>query len=107
VAAIDAEIGIGGEDDGIGQGSLILTRQASARLIGTSAYFPVKLVAEVEGGDHGAAAKKRGEARSTASAEEVEGFREDRCARLPGWGQTRGLGRRPGGMAVAAIQARS
>jgi hypothetical protein len=39
VPAVNSEVGIGGEKDGIGENSVIRTRQASAKLIGTSEYF--------------------------------------------------------------------
>ena len=42
VAAVDFEIGVGGQDHGVGQVSLMRTRQASARLMGTSAYLARK-----------------------------------------------------------------
>ena len=110
VAAIDAEIGIGGEDDGVGQGFAHPHEAGIGKTHGDVGVLlhkiqdPVQLIGEVKGGDHGAAAKKRGEARSAPSPEKVEGLRKDRFARLPGRGQTRGLGRRPWVMAVAAAQ---
>src|SRR5207253_1854784 len=82
---------------------LLLTRR-HARVPLHESEDPVQFVGEIEGGHHGAAAKKGGEAGTAAQPNKVERFGQNRLAGLPRWGQPRRLGCRPWVVTVAAAQ---
>jgi len=63
VATVNSEILVGRQDDGSASVSVMRTRQASARLVGTSEFLDqlrnrLYVLGKLEGDDHGAAAKQ-------------------------------------------------
>ena len=98
VAAIDAKIDIGGEDDGIGER---FGHAHEARIGTTHGYacvFPheyqhrLEITGQIERKDHGTAAKKRAQSGPATSSEKVERFGQNGLAGFPGPCELRRLG---------------
>ena len=98
VAAIDAKVGIGGEDDGIGERFGHAHEARIGKTHGYACVFPhehqhrLEITGQIERKDHGTAAKKRAQSGPATSSEKVERFGQNGLAGFPGPCELRRLG---------------
>lgn len=101
MAAIDAEIRIGGEDYRVGQRFAhpdeagISQAHRNVDVLVQEVQHAVQLVTELEDGEDGTTPKKPGEGGLAAPPQKVESFGENGFAGFPGRGQAWQLGGRP------------
>ncbi len=110
MAAIDAEVGISGKQERIGQ---CLGHTHKAGIGETHGHIGVflqqpqhgfRVIVKIEFHEHGTALKQSAERGGPTPAEKVEGFGQDGFASAPGWSMLGCLGYCPRVMRIAAAE---
>ena len=110
MAAIDAEVGISGKQERIGQCFGHTHKAGVGEAHGQVGVFlqqpqhGFRVVVKIEIHEHGTALKQSAERRGSTSTEKVEGFGQDGFASAPGWSMLSRLGYRPRVMRIAAAE---